>query len=875
MKTLKFVDGDPKPSIGILIKESSFREGKLIDHYVNPMVDGGIPREEIVSFSLDYSQAGKAPASLIKDYIECWLQSFKDAGVKYLFCADSAYFKALTKQRKADVNLGYVMPCAIPGFEDMQVIYSLGYGALIHNPNQQEKIDLSLEALITHYHGSYVAIGSDIIHEERYPESVSAIKKELAYLHQFPQLAVDIEAFSLNLRDAGLGTIAFANTRHTGSAFFVEYQPIVPEDGYYATRAEAPKVRRLLRQFFESYRGKLIAHNASYDFKCLIHSLWMKHPLDWDGMLRGLEVLTRCFDDTKIITYLAKNSTAKVQYGLKVLAQPFAGNWAEDDIKDIRRIPPEKILRYNLVDVLSTIYVHETYYPMMVEEEQEELYHGLMIPSLRVIIQIECHGLPLIPERVQEVKTQLEAETNAIIATLTLNAYVAEATDQLQVKAMKDKQATLKKKIVERHEFTEPINYNSSQQLAVLLYDVMEMPVIEWTDTGERATGGDVIKALRKHTNDPEKLEVMEALHGYSKLSKILSAFIPAFENAWLKADGMAYLHGSFNIGGTKSGRLSSSDPNLQNLPAGGKLGKLIKSCFAAGYGFIFCGADFSSLEDRISALITKDPNKIKVYTDGYDGHCLRAYSYFGDQMPDIDPNCVISINSIENLYADLRQMSKAPTFALTYMGTWHTLVKNCGFTETLAKNIERLYHELYAHSDKVIADRIQSEAVEKGYVTLAFGLKLRTPLLKKTVLGNRYTTSEAKAEMRTAGNAMGQSYGLLNNRAVVEFMKIVWKSKHRLKIMPVALIHDAIYLVIEDNLEVVEFANKHLTKCMEWQDLPEIAHDEVKLGGDLDLFYPHWGHGITLPRAANQDEIYDVVMTAMDKYKLKQKEAA
>ena len=261
--------------------------------------------------------------------------------------------------------------------------------------------------------------------------------------------------------------------------------------------------------------------------------------------------------------------------------------------------------------------------------------------------------------------------------------------------------------------------------------------------------------------------------------------------------------------------------------------------------------------------------------TDGYDGHCLRAHAYFSEQMPDIDPLSVDSINSIEDKYPDLRQMSKAPTFALTYMGTWITLVKNCGFSEEVAKMVESLYHKLYKHSDDFIMNRIHEEAVKLGHVTLAFGLKLRTPLLAKTVLGNRYTTNEAKAEMRTAGNAMGQSYGLLNNRAAVEFMRIVWKSKHRLKIMPVALIHDAIYLVIEDDLEVIEFANKHLTKCMEWQDLPEIAHDEVKLGGDLDLFYPHWGHGITLPRDANKLTIYQTATAAMAKYEEKLKEAA
>lgn len=865
MKTLKFVDGDPEPKVGILIKESSFKEGKLIQYYVQPMVDAGLTRKEIVAFSLEYSRGGKAPAALIKDYLEAWLKSFQDAGIKYLLCADSAYFKALTKERKAEPNLGLVLPCAIKGFEDMHVVYSLGYGALIHNPNQQEKITASIDALASHYHGSYVAIGSDIIHEERYPESMSAIKKELAYLHQFPELAVDIEAFSLNLRDAGLGSIAFAESKHSGSAFFVEYQPIVPEDGFHGVRVENPKVCRLLRQFFESYRGKLIAHNASYDFKCLIHKLWMKHPLDWDGMLRGLEVLTRCFDDTKIISYLALNSTAKVSYSLKSLAQPFAGNWAEEEVKDIRRINGINLLRYNLVDVLSTVYVKETYYPKMVEDQQEALYLDLMLPSLTVIIQIESHGMPLIPERVQEVKTILTDEVNELMGVLNANAYVAEATDVLQLKAMKTKNESLKVKQHPREYFDDPINFNSGQQLATLLYDVMEMPVIEWTDTGERATGGDVIKALRKHTTDPEKLEVMEALHKYSKLSKILSSFIPTFENAWLKADGFAYLHGSFNIGGTKSGRLSSSDPNLQQIPAAGKLGKLIKTCFAGPRGKIFCGADFNALEDYISALVTRDPNKLKVYLDGYCGHCLRAYSYFGDQMPDI-VNTVESINSIKHKYDAIRSESKAPTFLLTYGGTYHGLIKNCGFSEEVAKQIETTYHELYEHSDKVIAGRIE-QACKDGYVTIAFGLRLRTPLLAKTVLGNKYTTYEAQAEARTAGNAMGQSYGLLNNRAVVDFMRKVWKSKFRHMIMPVALIHDAIYLIVDDNIDAIEFANRELTKSMSWQELPELEHDEVKIGAEVDIFYPTWAHGITLPRVASGEQIFKIVDKSMYDY--------
>ncbi len=73
-----------------------------------------------------------------------------------------------------------------------------------------------------------------------------------------------------------------------------------------------------------------------------------------------------------------------------------------------------------------------------------------------------------------------------------------------------------------------------------------------------------------------------------------------------------------------------------QNLPSNSTYGKLIKSCAQAPEGWLFVGLDFSSLEDRISALTTKDPNKLKVYLEGYDGHCLRAYAYLGEEMPDI-----------------------------------------------------------------------------------------------------------------------------------------------------------------------------------------------------------------------------------------------
>jgi DNA polymerase-1 len=298
----------------------------------------------------------------------------------------------------------------------------------------------------------------------------------------------------------------------------------------------------------------------------------------------------------------------------------------------------------------------------------------------------------------------------------------------------------------------------------------------------------------------------------------------------------------------------------------------MIKSCFQAppfdeegvANGWICVGADFSSLEDRISALQTKDPNKLKIYTDGYDGHCLRAYSYFGDQMPDIDPDSVESINSIAEKYPDLRQASKSPTFLLTYMGTQKGLKKTFGFTQDEADKMYDAYHEMYAVSDQWVEDHIK-EAQKTGYVELAFGLRLRTPILPQVVLESESVPFQAHKETKTAGNALGQSYGLLNTRAANEFMQRVWDSPYRYDVMPTCQIHDSLYFMCRNRLDVLEWVNKNLIECMEWNELPEIQHESVRLEAELELYYPSWADPISIPNGANRKKIKEIINNALD----------
>ena len=893
MKHHVFAESDNYP-IAVLIKHTSFNKQEIASSYLEPLAQRGVASTGVIAFTLGYNEAGKAPAAYIKEYLGKLLPALESLGTKYLYVADSAYFKVLTGQAKAEPHHGYVLPCKIKGYEHVHVVLGINYQARIYNPDLQAKLDLGLKTLASHVAGTYQALGTGIIHSAQYPEGVQAIAAALQSLHQYPRLSSDIEAFSLRFNEAGIGTIGFAWDQHNGIAFACDYAPHDPHSG----GAEEPlhgsfkpnqAVRALLLKFFMEYKGEITWHNAAYDVKVLIYTLWMQNLRDTPGLLTGLDAMCQRLHDTKIIAYLATNSTAGNVLGLKALAHEFAGNWAVEDIKDIRKIPLDKVLQYNLVDCLSTNYVKDKYWPIMVADSQKDLYEGLMLDSVRMLIQTELTGLPMSKKRVLEVKEKLEKIRAKHLDTIQNSSVISALNLLLQKSAwekdFEDRKAKAKNpgklfpKNIDAFDKT-VFNPNSGPQLQRLLYEQMGLPVIDLTDTKQPATGAETIKKLINHTTEASYKELLEALIAQGGVDTILTTFIPAFEQALDANTGdVVWLHGSINLGGTVSGRLSSSNPNLTNIPAKVKvkvggiyidLGKLIKYCFISPTGWLFAGADYNSLEDMISALTTKDPNKLKVYTDGFDGHALRAVNYYPEQFAHIDVSDPKQVNTLKKIDHPLRQESKIPTFALTYLGTWHTLVNNLGWEPEKAKRIEANYHKMYVVSDNWVQDKLQ-QASKDGYVTVAFGLRVRTPLLSQVIFNGPKMPYEAAAEGRTAGNALGQSYCMLTMRSMADFMKKVWASKYRYQILPVALIHDANYLLIKDDAEVVEWANRELIASMQWQELPEIQHPTVKLGAQLDVFWPYWSNTITLPNDITRQEIIDIC----EKAKLKVAEPA
>lgn len=222
-------------------------------------------------------------------------------------------------------------------------------------------------------------------------------------------------------------------------------------------------------------------------------------------------------------------------------------------------------------------------------------------------------------------------------------------------------------------------------------------------------------------------------------------------------------------------------------------------------------------------------------------------------------------INSIKQRYPQLRQDSKGITFASQYQGTYKTHMENAGLSYDDAIKVEKNYHKLYQISDEWTEQALK-QGSDKGYVNLAFGGRLRTPILAQTILGKANTPYEARNEYRSAGNALIQSYCILNTRAAIEFMDRVYKSKYKYQIHPCALIHDAFYLKWKNDPEITHWINTNLIECMGWNDLPELTHPIVKLGAELDLFMD-WSYPLTLPNNAPLQEIIDIQKKGVDTY--------
>lgn len=568
-----------------LIKLTALKKSSLEKYYLEPLLDKGIKSNECIAFSLNQDAKTAKPQ---RAYLETLLPALTSLNITHVLVNDSGYFKVLTGVKDTTCVYGGVYPCVIDGFKHLKIILGINYQVFIHDPKQKDKLDLSIEALANSLNGIYLNKKPKFTVYNTFTRNdhIEHIKEAFSFLIQQPELAVDIEDVSLNVTETVVGTISFSWSDSTAYVFAVasdyatEGSTINTADNYYQ------EMIRFLGIFFKNYSGKFIGHNTNYDFKVLIFNTFMRKDFfAYSDLIEGIETLCRNFDDTKLIAYLATNSTSRNELGLKTLALPFAGNYGRDDITDITKIPLDELMEYNAIDTISTIWVRNKYYPIMVNDDQLSVYETIFKPSVKDVLHMCLIGVPLDYERVLEVAKIVEEDLTKASKQLMANKYVIELVKWLRYDEFTKCNEKWKKK-QEPLEYFDYVKYNpaSNNHNQELLYEVMGFDVVDTTEKGNPSTGGDTLKKLKHLTDDPDKIQVLDLLIDIAEAAIISDNFLQKFiHNSVKKPDGYYYLFGDFNLGGTVSGRLSSSNPNLQNLPStGNKYAKLIKSCVVA-----------------------------------------------------------------------------------------------------------------------------------------------------------------------------------------------------------------------------------------------------------------------------------------------------
>jgi DNA polymerase-1 len=657
-----------------------------------------------------------------------------------------------------------------------------------------------------------------------FPKTDAEVKKAFHYLLKFDLIGADIETTSLKFYEAEMVSIAFATSETHGVTFHVR----------------KCQFEQYLKSFFKKFKGKIVWHGGSYDTKVLAY-------LYFNGDAREL---FRTYEDTSIIHYLCTNSPERFERDLGTLAAPLCGEYklTKQEITHMMDVDPDLVCDYNLDDSRGTLWVYHQWLPHLVTVELYETYKKWQW----MLVQTELNGMPFNEDVKTDVADDIASKVKRAMNNLMGLPAVREAMYLLRMKKVdKYNEEHVKQKTEDDFELT--FNPNSGDQLAVLFYTVLSLTCPDKTKSGKPSTSGKTMAKLANLLADPGEdadhdlvRNILEYVDEFSKASKVIGTFIKALDNNFVDHGDHKTLHGTFNLAKVVSGRLSSSNPNLTNLPSGSTYGKLFKSIIRAKPGWKFGGADYASLEDRINAILTNDTNKVKVYTDGYDGHCLRAYGFFKHQMPDI-VNTVDSINSIKEKYGFLRDKSKGPTFTLTYDGTWVSLHKDSGFTVSEAQRIEAAWHVMYAEADEYIKGRLE-EAADKGYLEVAFGLRVHCYGITRALLNSRNTPYLIQKYLKTLSNAIGQSYGQLNTDAAYKFLVRIYDAGLQHRVHLIGLIHDAIYVHWKDDDELTVWVNSNLTECMaDTSQHKELQH-VIKLGAELDLFEESWATPHTLP---------------------------
>ena len=394
-----------------------------------------------------------------------------------------------------------------------------------------------------------------------------------------------------------------------------------------------------------------------------------------------------------------------------------------------------------------------------------------------------------------------------------------------------------------------PFNCGSNKQLREL-FEYLEIEPIRFSETsGEASWSRDAIEELQV-TVDKSSVEIQEILqlivdHSFSAIIK--NNFIAAFKKFTI--DGVLY--GNIKLFGAKSFRLTSSSPNMLNQPSSGSIyAKPLKECFIAPKGKTIIAVDLDQLEDRVIANLSGDKNKISIFTEGLDSHCLAATYYFKDKLTpmigdytdhkEASKKFKTLVQEGNKAGKEIRQNSKPVTFGLSY-GAFPAKVASsikCGIEE--ATGIFNSYHNELFPEITTFRENVEATTKVKGYTHLGLGCRLYS--------------GDVSKEVRSLFNANSQFWSIITLLTIDKMHSLI--DLHKKDVVVSATIYDSIYMVASNDAETIKWVNDNIIPIL----TTPIFVDEVVHNTAAIEIGPNWANLTEVPNNASLKEIEDLM---------------
>ena len=486
-------------------------------------------------------------------------------------------------------------------------------------------------------------------HEYKLIETEEDARKLFDFFITKQILCLDTETTSINPIDAELVGLSFSVEE--GKAFYVA----IP-----AERKKAERIVNIFKPLYESTKILKIGQNIKYDMEVLMnYDVRLAAPM-FDTMLAHYVLQPEQKHNMDILAETLLNyQTIHIDelIGPKGKSQ-----------KNMRDISPADICDYAAEDADITLRLYNVLKPRLKEADVEDLFYNIEMPLVPVLAEMEMNGVLL--------------DTNALAETS---------------KVFTDRMTQIEKNIYELagHQF----NIASPKQVGEVLFG--EMKIVDKpkkTKTGQYVTSEEVLQQLRS------KAPIVDHILEHRGLKKLLGTYVDALPKLINPHTG--HIHTSFNQAVTATGRLSSSDPNLQNIPVRGEDGKEIRKCFIPEPGCLFFSADYSQIELRVMAHLSGDKNMIEAFREGYDIHAATAARIYKEDINDVT--------------RDQRTKAKRANFGIIYGITVFGLAERLEISRDEAKQLIDGYFETFPQVHDYM-EKAKQLAREHGYAETFF----------------------------------------------------------------------------------------------------------------------------------------------------------